>query len=162
MFLDCSWLKRTLDNSLDDILQAKDQEVIVDLVIKLLEYYAQKTTNDLDNIVVKFVKAKLSNETVPPEDVEALMKIILADLPDNKITDGIKMMAPIIEREILREVQPKTVQPKAQPAQKPPLPPKKSLTPPLAPQPSASSSGSNGNGKSTNVYDTLQFSTSQL
>lgn len=62
-FLDCSFLKRTLEDSLDDVIQARDQEMIKDLVIRLLEYYAKQSDNMVDDMLVQLVKTKLN--TVP-------------------------------------------------------------------------------------------------
>lgn len=59
MFLDCAWLKNTLENSLDDVLSARDEEVIKELVIRLLAYYAKQSDNTVDDVMVELVKARL-------------------------------------------------------------------------------------------------------
>lgn len=59
-FLDCSFLKRTLEDSLDDVIQARDQEMIKELVTRLLEYYAKQSDNMVDDMLVQLVKTKLN------------------------------------------------------------------------------------------------------
>lgn len=59
MVLDCLWLKHTFENSLEEVLSARDEEVIKELVIRLLSYYAKQTDNAVDDVLVELVRSRL-------------------------------------------------------------------------------------------------------
>lgn len=69
-FLDCSWLKRKLEDSLEDVIQAKDEEMIKELVMRLLEYYSKQSDNDIDDMVVQLVRTKLLLATASSSEEE--------------------------------------------------------------------------------------------
>jgi DNA polymerase III delta prime subunit len=81
VFLECSWLYRTLEDSLDDIIQAKDQEMIKELVIRLLDYYAKQTDNSIDDKIVDLVRSKLFNTSLPEDNLFGMMKSLASFLP---------------------------------------------------------------------------------
>ena len=81
VFLDCSWLYRTLEDKLDDIIQAKDQEMIKELVIRLLDSYAKQTDNSVDDKIVELVRAKLFNTELPEENLFGIMTSLASFLP---------------------------------------------------------------------------------
>lgn len=84
VFLDCSWLYRTLEDSLDDVIKAKDQEMIKQLVVRLLEYYAKQTDNTIDDQVVELVRSKLTNTPLPKDNVFMILKDLATLLPSNE------------------------------------------------------------------------------
>lgn len=59
MFLDCAWMKQTLEKSLDDVLSARDEEMIKEMVIRLLAYYAKQSDNAVDDLLVELVRSRL-------------------------------------------------------------------------------------------------------
>lgn len=83
-FLDCSWLYRTLEDSLDDVIKAKDQEMIKQMVIRLLEYYAKQTDNTMDDHVVDLVRSKLMNTPLPKDNIFMILKNLATLLPSNE------------------------------------------------------------------------------
>ena len=59
VFMDCAWMTRTLEKSLDDVLSARDEEVIKELVLRLLAYYARQSDNAVDDMLVELVRVRL-------------------------------------------------------------------------------------------------------
>lgn len=77
----CSWLYKTLEDSLDDILEAKDQELIKNFVIKLLDAYAKQSDNQLDDMMVDLIRRRLLNLPLPQDNVFDMMHRLAKILP---------------------------------------------------------------------------------
>jgi hypothetical protein len=78
----CSWLYRTLEDSLDDVFQAQDQEMIKNFVIRLLGGYAKRSDNQLDDMVVDLVRRRLFNLPLPEHNIFDIMHRLAKNLPN--------------------------------------------------------------------------------